>query len=227
MAAALLAKAAVTTAEEEEVSVEDGALLRMTLVAAEARAEEAEARAEAAVAAAAEKEIVVARLQRRMQEALAAVEAARRTAAEVAAVEVAQLRGKLVTVEARAVEAEAVAEEAVAEAAARREARATYAGLAAAAAAQEGEVSARRPSFFSKLLGCTAGVPNRGGMYAATPVRSPTGNRSGAAEQQSGVALGGTPPLAEVLVEDRAALVGSTMRDSSSVEESSEGSRVV
>ena len=193
--------------------------------AAEARAEAAEARAEEAEAAAAEKEAVVARLQRRMQEALAAAEATRRTAEEVAAVEATQLRGKLATAEARAVEAEAAAAEAAAaeaETAARHEARATYAGLAAAAAAEEGEVSTRRPSFFSKLLGCTAGVPNRGGVYAATPARSPTGNRSGAAEQQSGVALGGTPPLAEVLVE-----VGSTMRDSSSVEESSEGSRVV
>jgi len=174
----------------------------------------------------AEKEMVVARLQRRMQETLAAVEAARRTAEEVAAVEMTQLKRKLAVVEARAVEAEAAAAEVEAEAAARREARATYAGLAAAAAAEEGEVSTKRPSFFSKLLGCTAGVPNLGG-YAATPGRSPTGNRSGAAEQLSAVPLGAPPPLAEVLVEDRASLVGSKTRDSSSVGESSEGSRVV
>ena len=84
--------------------------------------------------------------------------------------------------------------------------------------------STQRPSFFAKLLGCTAGVSTRGGVYTATPVRSPTGSRSGAAEHLGGVPLGGTPPLAEELVEekeDRPALVGSKRRDYTSVEESS------
>jgi len=211
-------------ARGREEAVEEVRQLRARLVEMEARAAEAEGRAEAAEAAAAERGAVVARLQQRTQEALAAAEATRRGAEEAAAEERTQLRRKLATVEARAAEAEVAAAEAEAEAARRREARATYAGLAAAAAAEEGEGSTRRPSFFAKLLGCTAGVSTRGGVYTATPVRSPTGSRSGAAEHLGGVPLGGPPPLAEELVEekeDRAALVGSKTRDSSSVEESS------